>query len=308
MVDIPQINKKKILIIGYGSMGKKYEKILKNDYLVFFYDKKKLKKENSIKKLNFSIIKKFYFIIIATPPKYHKNYCEICVKVGKDFIVEKPLFLNKKGWQKIISDIKRKKLICSVAYPRRESVAHNYIKNIIKKGKIGKLKIIKSNYSQDFRNLRKDYRKIYYSNMNEGGGIVFDALSHHINLLSYYGGKIKKIIKSEMRLVYTDINVNDTALISIHFKNNILGIIFGNQFQKPNIDEIEFIGTKSNLIFDRIKNQLFLVNKDKRLLKSFDEAYEDLFFNQMKTFLSCIKKRIQPKTTLLEELENLGKL
>ena len=41
-----------------------------------------------------------------------------------------------------------------------------------------------------------------------------------------------------MKLAYTDINVNDTALISIQFKNSILGIIFGNQFQKPNIDEI----------------------------------------------------------------------
>ena len=144
--------------------------------------------------------------------------------------------------------------------------------------------------------------------MNESGGIVFDALSHHINLLSYYGGKIKKILKSEMKLTYTDINVNDTALISIFFKNKILGFIFGNQFKKPNTDEIEFIGTKKNLIFDRIKNQLFLINKDKKLLKSFKETYDDLFSMQIKNFLLCMKKRLQPKTTLLEELDNLSKL
>ena len=71
-----------------------------------------------------------------------------------------------------------------------------------------------------------------------------------------------------MKLVYSDINVNDTALISIHFKNNIFGIIFGNQFQKPNIDEIEFIGTKSNIIFDRINNRLYLNEANKRLIKS----------------------------------------
>ena len=144
--------------------------------------------------------------------------------------------------------------------------------------------------------------------MNESGGIVFDALSHHLNLLTYYAGKIKKINKSEMKLAYTDINVNDTALISIHFKSSVFGIIFGNQFQKPNIDEIEFIGTKNNIIFDRIKNRLYLVNKNKRLIKSFNETYEDLFQNQIKNFLGCIKKRVKPKTSLLEELENLGKL
>ena len=308
MADILQINKRKILIIGYGSMGKKYEKILQKDYLIFLHDKKKIEKKKFIKKLNIFVIKKFYFIIIATPPRYHKKYCDMCVEASKDFIVEKPLFIKKKGWKKTILNIKKKKLICSVAYPRRESVVHDYIKSIIKKGKIGKLIIIKSNFSQDFRKLRKDYKKIYYSKMSDSGGIVFDALSHHLNLLAYYAGKIKKINKSEMKLVYTDINVSDTALISIHFKNNVFGIIFGNQFQKPNIDEIEFIGTKSNIIFDRINNKLYLINKNKRLIKSFNETYEDLFHSQIKNFLGCIKKRIKPKTTLSEELENLGKL
>ena len=308
MADILQINKKKILIIGYGSMGKKYEKVLQKNYLIYFYDKKKIKKKKFIKKLNVFVIKKFYFIIIATPPRYHKKYCDMCVEASKDFIVEKPLFIKKKGWKKTIINIKKKKLVCSVAYPRRESEAHNYIKNIIKKGKIGKLIIIKSNFSQDFRKLRKDYKKIYYSKMSDSGGIIFDALSHHLNLLTYYAGKIRKINKSEMKLVYSDINVNDTALISIHFKNNVFGIIFGNQFQKPNIDEIEFIGTKSNIIFDRINNKLYLVNKNKRLIKSFNETYEDLFLSQIKNFLGCIKKRVKPKTTLSEEFENLSKL
>ena len=43
-----------------------------------------------------------------------------------------------------------------------------------------------------------------------------------------------------------------------------MGIIYGNQFQKPNIDEIEFIGTKGNLIFDRIKNEILLIGKKEK--------------------------------------------
>ena len=37
--------KKKILIIGYGSMGKKYEKILSKKFEIKFFDKKKIKKK-----------------------------------------------------------------------------------------------------------------------------------------------------------------------------------------------------------------------------------------------------------------------
>ena len=68
--------------------------------------------------------------------------------------------------------------------------------------------------------------------MSDSGGIVFDALSHHLNLLAYYAGKIRKINKSEMKLVYSDINVNDTALISIHFKNNVLESYLVTNFKK----------------------------------------------------------------------------
>ena len=308
MVDILQTKKKNILIIGYGSMGKKYEKILEKYFFVNIYDKKKIKNNKFIRKINIQTIKQFFFIIICTPPKHHKKFCEMCIKAGKDFIVEKPLFLKTKGWKKIINSLSKKKLIGSVAYPRRESVAYNYIKKMIANGKIGKLKIIKSNFSQDYRKLRKDYKKIYFSKMSESGGIVYDALSHHINLQTYFAGKIKQIIKFDTKLAFKEINVNDTGLISLKFKNKMFGIIFGNQFQKPNIDEIEFIGTKNNLIFDRIKNKLFLTNRKKKLIKKFNEKYDQLFFNQIKNFLICLKKRKQPKTTLSEEFENLSKL
>ena len=163
-------------------------------------------------------------------------------------------------------------------------MVYNHLKGLIDKGKIGKLRIIKSNYSQDFRSLRKDYKKIYYSKKNQGGGIIYDALTHHLNLMSYYGGKIKEIKKYEDRLEYKDIKVSDSGILIIKFFNNIMGIIYGNQFQKPNIDEIEFIGTKGNLIFDRIKNEILLIGKKEKKIKRFSENYDDMFLKQISFF------------------------
>jgi len=308
MADILQTKKKKIIIIGYGSMGKRYENYLRKRFKVDLYDKKKIKKKNFINDLKLVNSNNYYFAIISTPPKYHQKFCNLCVNGNLDFIVEKPLFLKKEGWEKILNKIKKKKLICNVAYPRRLGLAYNYIKNLIKSGKIGNLKIIKSNYSQDFRKLRKDYRTIYYSKKNQGGGIIFDALTHHINLMSFYGGTINKIKKFETKLAYRDIKVNDTGIMIVEFKKNIIGLIFGNQFQKPNLDEIEFIGTKNNIIFNRIENKIFLINNRKKLIKSFQEKYHDMFNKQILNFLNCIKKRKKTSTTLIEEYHNLSKL
>ncbi len=307
MVDIHQI-KKKVIIIGYGSMGKKYEKILNKKFKIDIYDKKKINQKNLINNLKLINKDNYYFAVISTPPKYHQKFCNLCIDGNLDFIVEKPLFLKSDGWNKTIKKIEKKKLICNVAYPRRLGLSYNYLKDLIDKGKIGKLKIIKSNFSQDFRNLRKDYKKIYYSKKNQGGGIIYDALTHHLNLMSFYGGKIKEIKKYEDRLEYKDIKVSDSGIMIIKFYKKIMGIIYGNQFQKPNIDEIEFIGTKGNLIFDRIKNTISIVGKKETKIKKFNETYEDMFKKQIRFFLYCIKKRLKTSTSISEEFNNLSKI
>ena len=309
MVDILQ-TKKKILIIGYGAMGKKYENALKKNFLIDIYDKNKKIRNVNINNINLKKNKnKYYFAIISTPANSHLKYCSICAKAGLSFIVEKPLFIKKNGWHDVINHIKKNKIVTSVAYPRRYGKAYNFIKKLIKSGKIGKLKIIKSNYSQNFRILRKDYKKIYYSNENNSGGIIYDALSHHLNLQSFYGGKIKNITKVKKRLEFKDVKVSDTGIVIIKFKKNILGLIFGNQFQSPNIDEIEFVGSKKNLIYNRIDNKIFLAwDKKKKIIKRFNENYENLFKSQLDDFLKCLKKKSLPKTTVAEEWDNLIKL
>ena len=300
--------KKKILIIGYGRMGKYYEKFLKKKYDLLFYDNKKFGKK-FLDKVDKKNIKQFYFIIIATPPSSHFFYCNLCVQNKKNFIIEKPLLNKKDNWIALINKIKKYNLTCSVAYPRRFGNAYQYIKRIINQNKIiGNLKIIKSNYSQNFRKYRKDYKKTYYSSKKDGGGIVFDALTHHINLQCFFAGPIKKLDTIEKRLAFKNIQVSDTALLTIEFKSKIFGIVFGNQFQIPNIDEIEFIGDKNNIIFDRIKNKVFLKRENKKkLLKKFSQSYEIMFKKHLFHYIEILGKN-KPLTSIEEDYNNLSHL
>ncbi len=291
-------------------MGKKYEFFLKKKFEIFYYDKIKIKKKNFLKNLKNIKKQNFLFSIISTPANTHKYYAKIMVNNDINFIVEKPLSIKTEGWKPIINDIKQKKLICCVAYPRRNGEAYNYIKNLIYKKKIiGKLKIIRTNYSQDFRKYRKDYKKIYYISKKKGGGIVFDALTHHLNLISFFAGKIKSIKVFEKNLEIKNVKVSDTSSLEIKMLNNIYAFIFGNQFQKPNIDEIEMIGTKGNLKFDRLQNKLFYLNEYKSIiLKKFSESYEDMFKKQIKSYIDSIKKNIPVSTNIEEDLLNIKKL
>ena len=127
--------------------------------------------------------------------------------------------------------------------------------------------------------------------------------------MSFYLGKIKKIDVFKKNIELKEVNVNDTALLNLYFKNNSFGFIFGNQFQKPNVDEFEFIGTRGNLSFNRIQNKL-LLHKEKKifLLRKFNQSYEEMFETQIYNFIRALNNKAMVSTTLIEDYNNLKKL
>ena len=308
---MPIKNRNKILLIGYGGMGKRYYENLKKRFEISVVETKikDLKKKNFYKDIKDVNLKNFYFGIISSPANTHYKYCSEFTKNNLDFIVEKPLFVKKKGWNSLLKKIKIKKIFCEVAYPRRHAESYNYIKKIVKKNIIGSVKIIRFNFSQDFKKFRKDYNKTYYSKIKTGGGVTRDALTHHINLASFFLGKILHIDIFEKRISFKDVKVPDTASLKLSFKKNYHCEIFGNQFQKPNIDEMEIIGEKGNLKFNRIDNKLYLIDSySKKMIKQFDETYDEIFKNQILNFIYSIKKKRKPQTSLFEDFYNLSKL
>ena len=307
---MPIKNRNKILLIGYGGMGKRYYENLKKKFDIHIVEKKKFyKKPNFYKDINEVNLNNFYFGIISSPANTHYEYCKKFIENKLDFIVEKPLFVEHKGWKTLLKQVKKKKIFCEVAYPRRHAKSYNYIKKIINRNIIGPIKIIRFNFSQDFRKFRKDYNKTYFSNIKTGGGITRDALTHHINLASFFLGDILRIDTFEKRISFKDIKVPDTASLRLSFKKGYYCEIFGNQFQKPNIDEIEIIGKKGNLKFNRIENKLYFIGSNsKRLIKKFNETYYEIFNNQICNFISSLKKKRIPKTSIFEDYYNLLKL
>ena len=77
-------------------------------------------------------------------------------------------------------------------------------------------------------------------------------------------GGVDSISSVYEKMVFSKVNVEDTALIHLKFKNGILGSIIGNQWQKPNEDFIELIGTGGNLKYERNSDEIYFNNSDKK--------------------------------------------
>ena len=252
--------------------------------------------------------KSYVGAVIATPTDTHTYYVEWCLEHSLPFLVEKPIASDLTNVPELVEACLAKSLTCGVAFPRRSSKAIQLIKSRVLNGEIGDLKIINCKFSQDFRKYRKDYKSTYYAKISTGGGVIMDALSHHINLACYFGGSIAKVHAFSERFVFEGVEGEDSAIINIRFSNGIIGTVQGNQFQKPNEDIIELIGTKGNIKYDRISEIYELKLNDDKIPKTekIDGNWDKIIQYQAEDFLNCItQENIQPQTSLSEGLHHL---
>ena len=248
--------------------------------------------------------------IIAAPTHKHTDYMEWCLNKKIPFLVEKPIHSDDNGVASLIQRVKESGIFGGVAFPRRHSTGIRRLSEKLKQGQIGELKSLRTEFSQDFRKYRPDYDKTYYAQISTGGGVLMDALSHHVDLACFFAGGVKKVTCLYDRLVFDKVEVEDTAAMLLRFENGILGTITGNQFQKPNTDFIELTGTKGSMRYERLTGLLTTNMSDKPVWEEevIDGNWDLIIRNQAKAFLASISenKHLFGITSLDEGLHELS--
>ena len=250
--------KKKILIIGFGSIGIRHAKILSNfkevNKIAIFTGQKqiKLKKTIFIKKLN--IFNPDYIIICSETSNHYSDI----LKVEKNFknkivLVEKPLF---ERYRKI--QIKKNKYF--LGYNLRFHPIIEYIKKRIKKNKIFSINIFCSSFLPFWRKNR-NYANTYSGKKN-GGGVLLD-LSHELDYLQWLFGNITKVnYLQSNKISKLKINVEDNFTLigkikNLHFNLNV------NFFSRSNQRLITLDAGEFSIKADLLKNTIYLFNKNK---------------------------------------------
>ena len=252
---------KNVLIIGAGGIGRRHIKgylsTSRATLSIVEPDDEKIniiQNEFSIDKTYTSIeqanLDHFDLAVICSPANMHVDAMKICAQNNLSFMVEKPLSTSMEGVDEIIQLVEKNNLFARVGYTRRNSHVSRALKNQLDNNKVGDVKLVYINSSQEFPKYRPDYQTIYYAHPEMGGGAILDAATHMIDQLIWIIGKPKEVSCMFDRLVLKGTNTEDTSLINIRFDNGIMANITVNQFQKPNVNSYEFIGTKGNLKLD----------------------------------------------------------
>ena len=282
----------KISVVGLGQMGVNHLNNLlniKNINLISIYDKIKRKDLENKYNSKFSenikkVINNTDAIIIATPTTTHFKYFLECSKKIKNIFIEKPLVTDIKQFKKILQITKKKNINLKVGYIERYNPTVQLIKKILKKNKILNLDFIRTNNRQN---------KIKDTN------IIFDIMTHDIDLALYLSGDVKRITSSGVKKR----NKIKFAISTLEHKNKCITRILSNSECAKRIRTLNITTEKNYISANLLTREIIITKKNfgkknNNLEEKIYAPNKNALLEELKDFIKSCKKN--PNNKLLD--------
>lgn len=299
----------KVLIIGYGSAGKRHAKILALSKKIRKIYIKTSQKINSYSKFNF--IKKINdlnpdIIVVANETHKHYSVCKLLEKKfsNKIILCEKPLFHK-------FYNFKPKKNMFYVTYNLRFHRCLQYIKKKINLEKVFFVEAESSSYLPLWRK-NMDYTKSYSAYSDKGGGVLLD-MSHELDYLKWLFADLNISMVYKNKISNLNILSDDIALIFGYIKKNTLVKIKLTYFNKLPRRHLTISLSNGNQIYLDLLNseiKIFTKNKKKTFrlekysqFKTTEYMYSEILKNNFKNVCS-----FKEALDLLKQIQNSKKI
>ena len=326
------VKKINISIVGTGLMGFQHIKAIKKSKKANLHSIVDISNnaKNISKKYNIPLysnvsdllnLKKTDAVIVATPNQLHEKHTVSFLKNKIPVLLEKPISDNIQSAKKIIAAANKNKTPLLIGYHRRHNSIVSKVKNIINKGKLGK--IVSANVLCWLYKHKTYYKEKW--RVSKGGGPLGINLVHDIDMICYLLGSIK-YVQAFTSNKTRKFKVEDTAAVSLIFTSGVLCSInlsdtivapwsyeltAGENPVYPITDQSAYMigGTKGSIQFPNLKfwfyknerswwNKLF-VNKNKNKIDT------NTLVNQIDHFADVVRKKVKPKVNGNDGLNSL---
>ncbi|MEX2451853.1 MAG: Gfo/Idh/MocA family oxidoreductase [Rhodospirillales bacterium] len=184
-------------------------------------------------------------VAIITPSGMHFEHgMDIIRRYKKHIIIEKPTFMRPQQLVLAYDEADRNNVQIFPVFQNRYNKAVQRIKLSLNNGELGDIRIISVRVRwcrpQRYYDL-SPWRGTY---SHDGGALTNQGI-HHVDLLRYLGGEVMKI-NATMRTLGADIEVEDTAVATMSYKNGAVGVLEVTTAARPDDFEasLSIVGSK----------------------------------------------------------------
>jgi len=186
-------------------------------------------------------------VVVLTESGKHAEHVVNLATYGKHIVVEKPMALTLKDADRMIDACDSAGIKLFIVKQNRFNVPVLKLREAMEEGRFGKLVLgtvrvrwcrPQAYYDQD------EWRGTWAMD----GGVLTNQASHHIDMLEWMMGEVESVYAvSSTALV--DIEAEDTAVVSLRFRNGALGVIEATTATRPKDLEgsISILGEKGTV-------------------------------------------------------------
>lgn len=235
----------KFALIGCGRISHKHSELLGNAQIeqaklsaVCDIDNKKAKKLGE--KYNIPYYTDMHkmmqnedldIVSILTPSGLHAQHTLELAQYKKHIVVEKPMALTLDDADAMIKACDENGVKLFVVKQNRYNLPVQQLKNALDQNRFGKLVLgtVRVRWCRDQNYYDQDS---WRGTWKLDGGVLTNQASHHIDLLEWCMGEVESVFaRSTTALV--NIETEDTAVVTLKFKNGALGVIEATTAVRP---------------------------------------------------------------------------
>ena len=306
------------LVVGNGSIGKRHVQNLlsiSNYNIIISTKQRKPKSLNKkrcifVKSLNEGLQHNPSIGFVTNVSSEHIKTSLLLAKAGCHIFIEKPLSNSLKDTEKLLKIVKKEKLVTLMGCNLRFHSCIKKIKSLIEQKTIGNIISVKAEcgtYLPEWHP-NENYSLSYAARDDLGGGVVLTCI-HEIDYLYWFFGEIKEVFSITGKFSDLKIKSSDLSAIILKFKNNIIGEIHLDYFQRPEFRSCKIIGTKGTIYWDSINNEvkIFDIKKKKWIIKLKVKNYDKnkQYVDELSHFLNCVEMKKKSINDLTQGIKTL---
>jgi predicted dehydrogenase len=203
--------------------------------------------------------------LITNPASFHIAAASALAERDIHLFIEKPISNALLGVPALIARCRQRNLVLMVGYPLRFNRPLQVARQAILDGAIGRLVSIRAevgSYLPDWRP-EGDYREQVSASHTLGGGAVLE-LSHELDYVRWIGGEVKSVSALLGRIGGLEMEVEDTAEITLQMTNGSMANIHLDMIQRATTRTCRFIGREGTLLWDGVTGSVRLYSAGTR--------------------------------------------
>lgn len=272
------MNKVRIGIIGYGTMGTKHSKYLMENCVhnaeltaVADIDPVRLNEAKKIcgheiytydKAEDLINSGKVDAIIISTPHYYHPEYAIKGFDAGLNVLVEKPAGVYTKQVEEMNAVAKKSGKVFGIMFNQRTNPLYRKVRDLVKSGELGEITrtnwIITNWYRSQSYYDQGGWRATW---SGEGGGVLLNQNPHNLDLWQWICGKPKRVKSVVYYGKHRNIEVEDDVTAIVEYENGATGCYITTVADTPGTNRLEITGREGKIVVENGKIDLWKLSE-----------------------------------------------